>query len=190
MYQPTDDNIGEIQFASAVDAIIFSEEWAYATTASPGIFAKLLSKPGSGRLDRQDMIDIGHTISIIMAQAGPYRGDLLRCLYSPVWSQSTARTVAEVVAQQLYATDVGKTKPNDKIINLAHIVLKSERRRELQGKAYNLRLMASNIPIHRSQLYRGDWMELLSSATETVQAWAQQGIRYMDIQLQERGWLK
>ena len=178
----------EIVFASVKAAVLWAEETLHRSHVKNTI-GQLLSKPGSGTLTRQDLVDIAHTISNLTTNCKPYRGACMKAVYG-IRDHDLERQLGIAIAKDLRSMPAAKGKKTERLIALGEATVRSVRYRELLGKRYGVNRIAKDVGISRERFYKAEsWRELRRASKLRVYDWLDMVETELWLELDVRGWI-
>ena len=178
----------DFMFASVKDAVRWSEE--VATFPDIGsCLGNLLRGPSSGKMSRQDMIDIALTVTHITASCKPWAGKAMRAVYAG-HDRENDLTLANVISFMLVQLPESSDKTNTQMDALGQATVKAKRAMELYGDRYPLKRMAHDCGVSRENFTRSKgWSRLRQSANEQLLGWIGRGTNEIGAELASRGWM-
>lgn len=178
----------EIQFASVKDAVRWSEEVAMIQDVG-SMFDGWL-KVSSGRMTRQETIDIALTVSAITTACKPFKGLAAKAVWAGK-DRGRDKILGLALASKMCITPEGCQKTTEQLITLGIGMIRRHRARELYGDVYSLGQIARDMGISRQQFSTAKaWSALRSQSTEQIAAWLEQATNEIGAELAVRGWLK
>lgn len=177
-----------IIFANVPYAVRWSEE--VATLPDMGsCLGNLISGPSSGRMSRQEMIDIALTVSAMTASCKPYKGLAMLAVYGKT-DEARDHALAIALSTAVMRNEYGRTKTHKKIITLAVCTIHATRSRKLYSKRYPHSRMAAEIGISRKNFTCSKaWPILLAAAMTQMESWMDQANNEIGQQMSELGWI-
>lgn len=180
----------EITFTSVQDAVRWSEEVATLSTMKSTLGA-LLSKPGSGKLSKQDAIDIAQTVSVITSNCKPWKGSAMKAVYSGK-NRGRDHDLGIAIASRLLviAPDETRRAGQDQLIALGVSTVKAVRMQELYGKRYPIKRMARGVGISRERFSKAEcWKVLRRESKIQLLTWLENAENEIRPELIFRGWM-
>ncbi len=178
----------DIQFSSVKDAIRWSEEVASIPDVK-SVLGALVGKPSSGRLSKQDVIEIAQTISHITAQVKPFAGLFMKTILGRSNEQHEA-ALALVIASRLMAMPEGQKKEPHQLKGVGVATIRFMRETELYGKRFPVRVQAKIVGVSRERYTNGmQWQELRLEAFRMCRLWMERADKAIYPELKSRGWI-
>lgn len=183
--------MSEMQFASVKDAV----KWAEEVVTRPNLgsqLGKYFIKAGNG-MDRQELMDIAHTITCITNNCKPFKGMAMRCVYRG-HSRDDDKTVGDELARRMDSHQLlftkAQRKSNEQLRKLGLCIVKAERAKELYADRYPVSRIAREVGISQPKFTTNmAWTVLYSNGLLIIRDMLSQAEREIGLELEVRGWL-
>ena len=180
--------MSDIMFASVKDAVRWSEEMATVPDVR-SCLGDLLRSPSSGKMSRQDMIDVAMTITHITASCKPWKGAAMRAIYAG-HDRENDFMLAKVISMMLLEQPEASDKGSIQMDALGLATVKAMRAMELYGDRYPLKRMAYDCGVSRENFTRSKgWRSLRLAANDQLLGWIGAATNEIGAELAVRGWM-
>ena len=171
----------EIMFSSVKDAVRWSQETALLPDLQSSM--RLLTSTGGSTINRHEAVDIAQTITNITAASKPYKGLILKAIYSN--NREEDRTIGLIIASKINTdTEISK------LVALCEGVVKNKRQEELFNNHYSYKKIAKDIGITREHFRKSDkWRDLHNQAKDRLSEYIEAGSRDVYQILNNMGWI-